>query len=318
MTRLSSDRQRDSLNKGGYLTGDVDSVVKTNQSTSLEKGYKPTPAEDSLDSYLRAIRKFELLTAAEERELIVKAQEGDEESRRCLIEANLRLVVSIAKNYRNQGMDFVDLIQEGNIGLHRALEKFSPERGFRFGTYATWWIREAITRSLSNKSRTVRLPAHMVELITKLHRVRETLKRRSGRSPSVEELAAATGVSVRKVRTALRHDQSRISLDHPGGEESEFENGIEIGFTDNSAERDISQEHLSRDIDSLLNQLTEREGEVIRLRFGIGVDDQQTLKEIAENLDLTRDQVGKASCSAMRKLKKLVADKESIYSGYLS
>ena len=277
-------------------------------------------AADSLDAYLKEIRRIKLLSADEEIKVVRAAAAGDLKARERLIKANLRLVVSIAKSYRGQGLEFMDLIQEGNVGLQRAIDKFSLTKGYRFGTYASWWVREAITRALSNKSRNVRLPVHLVELISKVHKIRESLQRKNGRLPTVTEMAEASGLSERKIETALNYDQQTVSLDNHAsqddGEESTV--GMQIGIVDERAEQAISAEDLKRTVTNLLTVLSERERDVIRLRFGLDDDEQYSLHDVAEKLNLSRDQVGKASCSAMRKLKDAVASKESTYLAFLA
>ncbi len=290
--------------------GDLDRIEKS------EKGV----GGDSLDAYLKEIRRIKLLSAEEEIKVVRAIAAGDTQARERLIKANLRLVVSIAKSYRGQGLEFMDLIQEGNVGLQRAIDKFSLSKGYRFGTYASWWVREAITRALSNKSRSVRLPVHLVELISKVHKIRETLKRKIGRTPTVKEMSEATGLSERKIETALNYDQQSISLDSACTQDDNEEStiGIQIGFVDDRAEQAISAQDLKRTITNLLTVLSERERDVIRLRFGLNDEEEYSLRDVADKLNLSRDQVGKASCSAMRKLKEAVEAKESTYLAFLA
>ncbi len=290
--------------------GDLDRIEKS------EKGV----GGDSLDAYLKEIRRIKLLSAEEEIKVVRAIAAGDTQARERLIKANLRLVVSIAKSYRGQGLEFMDLIQEGNVGLQRAIDKFSLSKGYRFGTYASWWVREAITRALSNKSRSVRLPVHLVELISKVHKIRETLKRKIGRTPTVKEMSEATGLSERKIETALNYDQQSISLDSACTQDDNEEStiGIQIGFVDDRAEQAISAQDLKRTITNLLTVLSERERDVIRLRFGLNDEEEYSLRDVADKLNLSRDQVGKASCSAMRKLKEAVEANESTYLAFLA
>ncbi len=316
MTRLVAlTSKQDALQEADADTN-VTSMAGFDRVEKVERG----AAGDALDAYLKEIRKIKLLSAEEEIKVVRAIAAGDRPARERLIKANLRLVVSIAKSYRGQGLEFMDLIQEGNVGLQRAIDKFSLSKGYRFGTYASWWVREAITRALSNKSRTVRLPVHLVELISKVHKVRETLKRKNGRVPTVKEMAEATGLSERKIETALNYDQQSISLDgscsQDDGEESTV--GLQIGVLDDRAEQSISAEDLKRTITNLLTVLSERERDVIRLRFGLEDEEPYSLRDVADKLHLSRDQVGKASCSAMRKLKQAVEAKESTYLAFLA
>ncbi|MBX9692376.1 MAG: RNA polymerase sigma factor RpoD/SigA [Cyanobacteria bacterium] len=298
------------------LSSDSAGVRNINDLERLEKSDRGA-SSDSLDAYLKEIRRIKLLSAEEEIKVVRAISAGNSYARERLIKSNLRLVVSIAKSYRGQGLEFMDLIQEGNVGLQRAIDKFSLAKGYRFGTYASWWVREAITRALSNKSRTVRLPVHLVELISKVHKVRETLKRKIGRTPTVKEMAHATGLSERKIETALNYDQQSISLDSSSGQDDGEETtvGIQIGVTDDRAERAISDEDLKRTMTNLLTVLSARERDVIRLRFGLDDEEPYSLRDVAGKLHLSRDQVGKASCSAMRKLKQAVAAKRIVLSG---
>ncbi|MBX9695406.1 MAG: RNA polymerase sigma factor RpoD/SigA [Cyanobacteria bacterium] len=266
-------------------------------------------AIDILGLYITRVRGFETLSAKQERELIKAIGDGDKDAKDRLINANLRLVVKIAKSYNGKGLELMDLIQEGNIGLQKAIAKFSLEKGYRFGTYAGWWIREAITRSLSNKSRTVRIPVHLVELITKIRRLRETLTRTNGSVPTLLELAAATGVSVTKIEMAINQEQPRVSLDTCNqASDDDAKGGIQIGVIDNRAERKVYREHLRQEVNQLLKVLSKRERDVIRLRFGLDDEEEPlSLIEVAEVLRLSRDQVGKGSSSAMCKLRKALA-----------
>jgi RNA polymerase primary sigma factor len=275
-------------------------------------------SKGALEVYLDRVGTYKTLSAAEEIELARAVENGDESARKRLIEANLRLVVTIARTYKGRGLDLIDLIQEGNIGLYKATQKFSPARGCRFATYASWRIREAITRALSNKSRGVRLPVHLVELITKIHGAQERLTKRLGRTPTPAELSETIGVSKRRIETALQYDRPYASLDAPEQEDQDRVNVVEIGIEDNSADERIGYESLLNDVDGLLKKLSDQERNVIRLRFGLDDEEPCCLTEVGKRLGLTRNQVGKVSCLAMRKLKKAVSAQEGHFLGYIS
>ncbi len=276
-------------------------------------------ARQSAKSPLDVISSVKPLTAEEEKELIARAKKGDLRARNTLTVANMKLVASIAKRYEDRGLPTIDLIQEGSIGLMSAVNKFDPKMGHRFSTYAAWWIREAITRALSNKSRVVRLPVHLNELMTKVRRVRSTLAVRYGRQATTEEIAIEIGESVEKVEKALNSSQPCMSLDQKIS--SSDDDGCSLGETivdENSAATAdaVDSHHVTSQIAELLNGLNEKERRVIRLRFGMDTGEEASLREISEKMGLTRDQVGKISCLAMRKLKKL-AQKEQ-FEDYLA
>jgi RNA polymerase primary sigma factor len=247
------------------------------------------------------------LTAEEEKELIARAKKGDLKARNELTLANMKLVASIARKYEDRGIPLSDLLQEGSIGLMSAVNKFDPKMGHRFSTYAAWWVREAITRSLSNKSRLVRLPVHLNELMTKVRRVRSSLAVKLGRQPLVQEIASELNESVEKIEKALNASQTCMSLDQKvsASDDEGFSLGETIMDEDSVSPIDRADApYFTSQITGLLSCLNDRERQVIRMRFGMDSGEEISLREIAEKLGLTRDQVGKISCIAMRKLKK--------------
>ena len=245
--------------------------------------------EDPVRMYLKEIGKVPLLSADEEVELAKRMAEGDEEAKKRLAEANLRLVVSIAKRYVGRGMLFLDLIQEGNLGLIKAVEKFDYHKGFKFSTYATWWIRQAITRAIADQARTIRIPVHMVETINKLIRVSRQLLQELGREPTPEEIAAKLDMPVERVREILKISQEPVSLETPIGEEEDSHLGdfIQDDNVPVPAEA-AAQTLLKEQLDEVLDTLTEREQKVLRLRFGMNDGRARTLEEVGKEFDVTR------------------------------
>ena len=250
--------------------------------------------EDPVRMYLKEIGKVPLLSAEEEVELAKRMADGDEEAKKRLAEANLRLVVSIAKRYVGRGMLFLDLIQEGNLGLIKAVEKFDYHKGFKFSTYATWWIRQAITRAIADQARTIRIPVHMVETINKLIRVSRQLLQELGREPTPEEIAAELDMPVERVREILKISQEPVSLETPIGEEEDSHLGdfIQDDNVPVPAEA-AAQTLLKEQLDEVLDTLTEREQKVLRLRFGMNDGRARTLEEVGKEFDVTAKRVGK-------------------------
>lgn len=277
-----------------------------NSSDDISRTFNSPGGTSSVNSLMQCAGKIRTLTAAEEKQLIKHAQEGDKRSRNFIVMANLKMVASLARRYRNRGLPMVDLMQEGIIGLLNAVNKFDLEKGIRFSTYGAWWVREAMTRSLSNKSRTVRLPVHLNEFMTKLRRVRAELSLSLGRKPTEDELALALSVKPEKVRKALGYTQPSVSLDQPvtNGEGDECAL-IDLTPDEESSAPDVKADagFVRKQVDDLLAGLSKRERQVIRMRFGFGGGSERSLSEVSQELGLTRDQVGKASCKAMRKLK---------------
>ena len=259
---------------------------------------------DPVRMYLKEIGQIKLLTMDEELELADRIVNGDEEAKTILAEANLRLVVSIAKRYVGRGMLFLDLIQEGNIGLMKAVEKFDVSKGYKFSTYATWWIRQAITRAIADQARTIRVPVHMVETINKLARIQRQLTLELNREPSEEELAKKMNVSVEKIRDIYKISQDPVSLETPIGEEDDSHLGDFIKDEHNMSPEDYTTNELLKDeIDDVLLTLTEREEKVIRLRFGLEDGKARTLEEVGQMFGVTRERIRQIEAKALRKLR---------------
>ena len=261
-------------------------------------------SEDPVHLYLKEIGNYPLLTIEEEVELAKRIDEGDETAKQILAESNLRLVVSIAKRYVGRGLSFLDLIQEGNLGLIKAVDKFDYTKGFKFSTYATWWIRQAITRSIADQSRTIRIPVHMSEIINKTYRVSRTLIQDLGREPTEQELADAMDMTVDKVREVLKISSDPISLDIPIGEEEDSHLGDFIR-DDNilGPEESASYSILRDQISMLLDTLTEREQKVLVLRFGLTDGRTRTLEEVGKEFNVTRERIRQIEAKALRKLR---------------
>ena len=260
--------------------------------------------DDPVRMYLKEIGKVDLLTADEEIELAKGMEAGDELSKRRLAEANLRLVVSIAKRYVGRGMLFLDLIQEGNLGLIKAVEKFDYRKGYKFSTYATWWIRQAITRAIADQARTIRIPVHMVETINKLMRVSRQLLQELGRDPTPEEIAEEMGISVDKVRSIMKIAQEPVSLETPIGEEEDSHLGDFIPDDDAPAPADAAAFALLKEqLIDVLDTLTPREEKVLRLRFGLDDGRARTLEEVGREFDVTRERIRQIEAKALRKLR---------------
>ena len=259
---------------------------------------------DPVRMYLKEIGRVDLLSAEEEINLAERIEEGDEEAKRRLAEANLRLVVSIAKRYVGRGMQFLDLIQEGNMGLIKAVEKFDYRKGFKFSTYATWWIRQAITRAIADQARTIRIPVHMVETINKLIRVQRQLLQDLGREPSPEEIAEEMDLTPEKVREILKIAQEPVSLETPIGEEDDSHLGDFIEDQDATSPSDhAAYELLKEQLEDVLDTLTDREENVLRLRFGLDDGRTRTLEEVGKVFGVTRERIRQIEAKALRKLR---------------
>lgn len=260
--------------------------------------------EDPVRMYLKEIGKVPLLSAEEEIELAKRMENGDEAAKKRLAEANLRLVVSIAKRYVGRGMLFLDLIQEGNLGLIKAVEKFDYRKGYKFSTYATWWIRQAITRAIADQARTIRIPVHMVETINKLIRVSRQLLQELGREPTPEEIAKELDMPVDRVREILKISQEPVSLETPIGEEEDSHLGdfIQDDNVPVPAEA-AAQTLLKEQLDEVLDTLTDREQKVLRLRFGMNDGRARTLEEVGKEFDVTRERIRQIEAKALRKLR---------------
>ena len=287
---------------------EVDAVIAENpdaKEIDLEATIsKNVAVDDPVRMYLKEIGKVPLLTATEEIELAKRMEAGDEYAKQKLCEANLRLVVSIAKKYVGRGMLFLDLIQEGNLGLIKAVDKFDWTKGYKFSTYATWWIRQAITRSIADQARTIRIPVHMVETINKLIRVSRQLLQEEGREPSPDEIAAEMGISVEKVREILKIAQEPVSLETPIGEEEDSHLGDFIPDEDAPAPAEAAAfSMLKEQLVDVLGTLTEREQKVLKLRFGLEDGRARTLEEVGKQFDVTRERIRQIEAKALRKLR---------------
>ena len=260
--------------------------------------------DDPVRMYLKEIGQIKLLSLDEELKLADRIMEGDEEAKRTLAESNLRLVVSIAKRYVGRGMLFLDLIQEGNIGLMKAVEKFDVSKGYKFSTYATWWIRQAITRAIADQARTIRVPVHMVETINKLARIHRQLTLELNREPSEEELSKKMNLPVERIREILKISQEPVSLETPIGEEDDSHLGDFIKDEHNMSPEDYAtNELLKQEISEVLLTLTEREEKVIKLRFGLEDGKSRTLEEVGQMFGVTRERIRQIEAKALRKLR---------------
>ena len=303
--RVSGDgdgiEELDDVDDSDIILTDEDDVDMEKIDLSVPDGIS---IEDPVRMYLKEIGKVPLLSADEEVELAKRMAEGDEDAKKRLAEANLRLVVSIAKRYVGRGMLFLDLIQEGNLGLIKAVEKFDYHKGFKFSTYATWWIRQAITRAIADQARTIRIPVHMVETINKLIRVSRQLLQELGREPTPEEIAAELDMPVERVREILKISQEPVSLETPIGEEEDSHLGdfIQDDNVPVPAEA-AAQTLLKEQLDEVLDTLTEREQKVLRLRFGMDDGRARTLEEVGKEFDVTRERIRQIEAKALRKLR---------------
>lgn len=280
---------------------DEDEVDVTKEDLSVPKG---VTVDDPVRMYLKEIGKISLLTAEEEVEIAKRMEAGDEFAKKELAEANLRLVVSIAKRYVGRGMSFLDLIQEGNLGLMKAVDKFDYTKGFKFSTYATWWIRQAITRAIADQARTIRIPVHMVETINKLVRVQRQLVQDLGRDPLPEEIAQEMNLDVERVREIQKIAQEPVSLETPIGEEEDSHLGDFIPDDEILSPQDAATFTLLKEqLNSVLETLTEREKKVLTLRFGLDDGRARTLEEVGKEFDVTRERIRQIEAKALRKLR---------------
>jgi RNA polymerase primary sigma factor len=312
-TRISSALEDIALDEellsGGYPSMDSNDTLQEDESAEDSDG-EVVPhlirgtGEDSVQLYLRAIGRIKLLSASEEIELARRIGKGDEIAKKRLVQANLRLVVSVAKKYQGRGLPFLDVIQEGNLGLIRAAEKFDPERGYKFSTYATWWIRQGITRALADKSRTIRVPVHMVETINNLRKTTRKLSQELGRRPSMEELAKAMNVSMTKIKDILAANRVPVSLDTPYGEDDDNSLG-DIVEDETSAPPEAFAEGalMVKQIRGMLSTLTPREREILILRYGLKDGQQRTLEQVGKLVGITRERTRQIELKALRALR---------------
>ena len=292
------------------LDADIDDLIlaEEEEEVDMEKIDLSVPdgisIEDPVRMYLKEIGKVPLLSAEEEIDLARRMSEGDESAKKRLAEANLRLVVSIAKRYVGRGMLFLDLIQEGNLGLIKAVEKFDYQKGFKFSTYATWWIRQAITRAIADQARTIRIPVHMVETINKLIRVSRQLLQELGREPLPEEIAKELDMPVDRVREILKISQEPVSLETPIGEEEDSHLGDFIQDDNVPVPAEAAAATLLKEqLNEVLDTLTDREQKVLRLRFGMNDGRARTLEEVGKEFDVTRERIRQIEAKALRKLR---------------
>ncbi len=265
-------------------------------------------ADDSVRMYLREIGKIPLLTQEEEQVLAQKVAKGNKKAKDKMVEANMRLVVSIAKRYSGRGLDLLDLIQEGNTGLLRAVEKFDPDKGFKFSTYATWWIRQAITRAIADQARTIRIPVHMVETINKVLRASRKLTAELNREPTIEEIAKEMDMDVEKVDYVMRIKQDIASLDASVGKDGDDEDSVLGDFVEDedriSPEDSAANQMLKEQLAEIISTLSEREQKIIKLRFGIGGGRPHTLEEVGAEFSVTRERIRQIEAKALSKLRK--------------
>ena len=292
---------KDSNKKPEKTQKELRAEQKKNESLHTVKG---VAVDDPVKMYLKEIGKIPLLTADEEVELAKRMEAGDVYAKKRLAETNLRLVVSIAKRYVGRGMNFLDLIQEGNLGLMKAVEKFDYKKGFKFSTYATWWIRQAITRAIADQARTIRIPVHMVETINKLVRIERQLLQDLGREPTNEEISKEMGIDVEKVREVRKIAQEPVSLETPIGEEEDSHLGDFIEDDTATAPDDAADfTMLKEQLNDILGTLNERERKVLELRFGLTDGTPRTLEEVGKEFDVTRERIRQIEAKALRKLK---------------
>lgn len=293
--------EEDDVDEEEIILTEEDEVDVENLDLSIPDGIS---IEDPVRMYLKEIGKVPLLTAEEEIELAQRMENGDQDAKKRLAEANLRLVVSIAKRYVGRGMLFLDLIQEGNLGLIKAVEKFDCRKGFKFSTYATWWIRQAITRAIADQARTIRIPVHMVETINKLIRVSRQLLQELGREPTPEEIAAEMNLPVERVREILKISQEPVSLETPIGEEEDSHLGDFIQDDNVPIPADAAAFTLLKEqLVEVLGTLTDREQKVLRLRFGLDDGRARTLEEVGKEFNVTRERIRQIEAKALRKLR---------------
>ncbi|MCD8026900.1 MAG: RNA polymerase sigma factor RpoD [Clostridiales bacterium] len=292
---------------GDIKIDDIDLNLETQKSGTETENHAPEAGvtiDDPVKVYLKEIGRVPLLTSEEEIELAIKISQGDVAAKQRLSEANLRLVVNIAKRYLGRGMQFLDLIQEGNLGLIKAVEKFDYTKGFKFSTYATWWIRQAITRAIADQARTIRIPVHMVETINKVKKVQIQLLHQNGHDPTADEIAEAIDMPVDKVREIMRVAQEPVSLETPIGEEEDSHLGDFIPDNDAPAPADAASHTMLREqLSDVLSTLTPREEKVLRLRFGLEDGRSRTLEEVGKEFNVTRERIRQIEAKALRKLR---------------
>ena len=312
--KLTTREINDALEQLDFDVEKVDKLYDTLESLNIDivddidlsagMGMEGVAIDDPVKVYLKEIGRVPLLTPEEEIELAERMAQGDPYARKRLSEANLRLVVSIAKRYVGRGMQFLDLIQEGNLGLIKAVEKFDHTKGFKFSTYATWWIRQAITRAIADQARTIRIPVHMVETINKVKKVSSQLLHKNGHDPTAEEIAAELDMPIDKVREIMRVAQEPVSLETPIGEEEDSHLGDFIEDSDAPAPADAASHTLLKEqLEDVLSTLTPREKKVLELRFGLEDGRNRTLEEVGKEFNVTRERIRQIEAKALRKLR---------------
>ncbi len=303
--KVYEDIEQNHIEVVGDLESELKSIEQEYESEEIDVSIPESiSVEDHVRMYLKEIGKVPLLTTEEEIELAKKMAEGDELAKERLSEANLRLVVSIAKRYVGRGLQFLDLIQEGNLGLIKAVEKFDYRKGYKFSTYATWWIRQAVTRAIADQARTIRIPVHMVETINKLMRIQRQLIQEFGREPTVEEIAKEMNMSVDKVRETMKVAQEPVSLETPIGEEDDSHLGDFIPDDDAPPPAEAASFILLKEqLGTVLSTLTPREEKVLKLRFGLEDGRARTLEEVGKEFNVTRERIRQIEAKALRKLR---------------
>ena len=296
--------QDDMLDGGSIGSGGEEEEEEDYDGYGQERLLEGVSTADPIREYLKEIGSIPLLTPEEESDLARRKSEGDVEAGRRLVEANLRLVVSIAKRYTGRGMSFLDLVQEGNLGLMKAVEKFDYAKGYRLSTYATWWVKQSITRSLADQSRTIRLPVHMVEAVNKIRRAQRSLSVKLGREPSMEEVAEEVNMSEKRVTELIQASGDTVSLETPVGDEEGSNLGDFVADDTNASTEDKAESFLLREeIDSMLQGLNPRERDVIILRFGLETGHPLTLEEVGKRFNVTRERIRQIETAALRKLR---------------
>lgn len=298
----------DSLAGDGPVFEDLDEDIDTDEDLLSQEQYFDDASDDSVRLYLREIGKIPLLSAEEELELAKRVVAGDKKAKDKMAEANMRLVVSIAKRYSGRGLDFLDLIQEGNTGLLRAVEKFDPDKGFKFSTYATWWIRQAITRAIADQARTIRIPVHMVETINKLLRTQRRMTQDLNREPTIEELAKELEMEPDKVEYVIKIKQDITSLDAGVGRDGDDEDSVLRDFIEDeesaTPEESATSQLLKEQVQEILSSLSDREQKIIKMRFGLENGKSHTLEEVGQEFAVTRERIRQIEAKALAKLRK--------------
>ncbi len=292
----------------GPAAEDLEDEIDTDEDLLSQEQYFDDASDDSVRLYLREIGKIPLLNAEEELELAQRVVAGDKRAKDKMAEANMRLVVSIAKRYSGRGLDFLDLIQEGNTGLLRAVEKFDPDKGFKFSTYATWWIRQAITRAIADQARTIRIPVHMVETINKLLRTQRRMTQELNREPSIEELAKELEMEPEKVEYVMKIKQDITSLDAGVGRDGDEEDSVLRDFIEDeesaTPEESAASQLLKEQVQEILSTLSDREQKIIKMRFGLENGKSHTLEEVGQEFAVTRERIRQIEAKALAKLRK--------------